>query len=304
MEKTAAIIVTHNRKEKLRRCIEAVQGQEGTAVTGIIVVDNDSSDGTSGLFTGAGAIYDADCFYYFNTGLNIGGAGGFSFGLRKAAELGFEYAWLMDDDTVPSNTALSELLYFEEKHGSDYGFLSSRTVWRDGSLCLMNIQRETLTQNVRDFSRPYIRIEMASFVSLLIPMRIVREVGLPYREFFIWTDDWEYTRRISRKYPCFLVTGSVAVHDMENNIKADIVSDSAERTDRYRYLYRNDVVLYRREGLRGFAYEVIRLSVHLGRVALSRNSLCEKIRRATIIIGGTMDGLSFYPVPDRPESER
>lgn len=304
MEKTAAIIVTHNRKDKLRKCIEAVQGQEGTAAPGIIVVDNDSSDGTSDLFTGAGAEYDAGGFYYYNTGLNTGGAGGFCFGLRKAAELGFEYVWLMDDDTVPSSTALSELLGFEEKQGSDYGFLSSKAVWRDGSLCLMNVQRETLTHNVSDFSRAYVDIKMASFVSLLIPMRIVREVGLPYREFFIWTDDWEYTRRISRKYPCYLVTDSVVVHDMKSNIKADIASDSCERTDRYRYLYRNDVVLYRREGIRGVVYETLRLSAHLARVVLSGNSLHEKKRRAGIIIKGTADGLSFYPMPDRLNSNK
>ena len=267
------------------------------------MVDNDSSDGTSSLFTGTVAEYDTDSIYYFNTGLNIGGAGGFSFGLRKAAKLGFEYSWLMDDDTIPSNTALSELLNFEVKHGSDYGFLSSMAIWNDGSLCQMNIQRETLTHNVRDFKRPYIGIEMASFVSLLIPMHIVKDVGLPYKEFFIWTDDWEYTRRISRKHPCYLVTNSTVVHEMERNIKADIASDSAERIDRYRYLYRNDVVLYRREGIRGFAYEILRLSAHLVRVAVSGNNLHEKKRRVKVIIGGTLDGLSFYPVPDRLDSD-
>ena len=304
MVKIAAIIVTHNRKEKLCKCIEAVRRQVGTTAPKVIVIDNDSNDGTTSLFVGAGAEYDSGSFYYFNTGLNIGGAGGFCFGLRKAAELGFEYAWLMDDDTIPSNTALSELMKFEEEYGSDYGFLSSKAVWSDGSICLMNIQRETLTQNVRDFSKSYISIVMASFVSLLIPMRIVKEVGLPYREFFIWTDDWEYTRRISRKHPCYLVTNSNVVHDMKSNIKADIASDSAERTERYRYLYRNDVVLYRREGIRGFVYEALRLSAHLGRVAISRNNLKEKIRRVEIIIGGTVDGLSFYPVPERLESDQ
>ena len=105
MSKIAAVIVTYNRKELLLECVEAILGQEET-VPSIIVVDNDSSDGTEQALEG----YVAEgTVTYFNTGSNLGGAGGFQYGIRKAVELGYDYLWIMDDDCIPSRTALATL---------------------------------------------------------------------------------------------------------------------------------------------------------------------------------------------------
>jgi GT2 family glycosyltransferase len=211
----------------------------------------------------------------------------------------------MDDDCVPADDALEEFLKADARHGHyadgspGYGFLAGKVLWRDGSPCVMNIPRETVTRNLKDWTRGDVRIEMASFVSLFIPAGVVREVGLPYRQFYIWTDDWEYTRRISRRYPCYLASGSFALHDTEVNAGADIATASADRIGRFRYLYRNDVFLYRREGIRGFAYESARLTAHCLRIAAGRMSLGEKKKRIGILIRGTWDGLGFFPEPDR-----
>ena len=70
------------------------------------------------------------------------------------------------------------------------------------------------------------------------------------KEFFIWTDDWEYTRRISRKYKCYVVTDSEVIHKTKSNIGANIAIDSEDRIERYRYAYRNEMYLYKREGLK------------------------------------------------------
>ena len=39
--------------------------------------------------------------------------------------------------------------------------------------------------------------EQATFVSLFLKAGTIRAVGLPVKEFFIWGDDIEYTRRIT-----------------------------------------------------------------------------------------------------------
>ena len=44
----------------------------------------------------------------------------------------------------------------------------------------------------------------------------MRQFGLPIAEFFIWSDDWEYTRRISRAKPCYVIPASRVVHAMQN----------------------------------------------------------------------------------------
>ena len=43
----AAVIVTYNRRDKLRNCMDAVISQKGNAVPDIIIVDNNSTDGTA-----------------------------------------------------------------------------------------------------------------------------------------------------------------------------------------------------------------------------------------------------------------
>ena len=295
--KTSAVILTYNRKEMLKTCIDAVKAQK--ADTDIIVVDNGSSDGTADLFTGKDPVYATANIHYFNTGHNTGCAGGFTFGIRKAFELGYDYVWLMDDDCVPSVTALSELLRYAALYEGSFGFLSSKVLWTDGSICRMNLQRRTLVRNVSDMRPAVIPVVMASFASLLIPMRVIRDVGLPYREFFIWTDDWEYTRRISLKYPCMMIPSSEVTHYIKDKSKADISTAAPDRLHRFRYLYRNDVVLYRREGIKGAAYESVRLPAHILRILLSSLDIKEKNRRIGILIEGTAEGLRFYPEPDR-----
>ena len=295
--RVAAVIVTYNRKEKLLNCIRALTSQTAGAPD-IIVVDNNSTDGTReeiSEFAANGSVK------YYNTGYNSGGAGGFTYGLRKAAEAGYDLMWLMDDDCIPAPDALEKYIDFDRTHTGEYGFLSGKVLWKDGSICNMNIQRETVFRNVWNWDRDVIEVEMASFVSLLIPGRVVRDVGLPFRKFYIWTDDWEYTRRISRKYPCYLITASTAIHDTAENSAAHIHSAPEDRIWRFRYLYRNDVYLYRREGIKGFCYEAARLTLHLRRIAASRNTWQEKAVRAAILLNGTYEGLRFYPEPERAQ---
>lgn len=286
----AAIVVTYNRKDLLTENIEHLLAQSAKGVLDIIIIDNHSTDGTKEALS---RFINDKQITYVDTGANLGGAGGFQFGIKYAAEKGYDYVWVMDDDCMPEPDTLQEFLNADQKLNGKYGFLSSKVLWKDKSICTMNVQRRTLTRNVQDFSSDFVPVVMASFVSLFMPVSVVVQEGLPIKEFFIWTDDWEYTRRISKKYPCYLVNKSIVIHKSKSNIGANISNDSLDRLDRYNYLYRNDVYLYRREGLAGFAYEAARLSWHIVKVLKSAPN--NKLKRIGKIIGGTMHGLSFNP---------
>ena len=290
MEKrTAAVVVTYNRKELLAENIQCLLAQRPVSPD-IVIIDNHSTDGTKEAIQ---QFIDDNKVQYCDTGANLGGAGGFSFGIRFAAEKGYDYVWVMDDDCMPDPDALAAFFSADEQLNGQYGFLSSKVLWKDGNLCTMNLQRETLTQNIQGFDKKIQPVVMASFVSLFLPARIIKEMGLPIKEFFIWTDDWEYTRRISRKYGCYAVADSVVVHKSKNNIGANIATESADRLDRFDYLYRNDVYLYRREGIKGFCYEAARLTSHCARVILkSKDNKGKRLRK---IISGTWKGLFFHP---------
>lgn len=305
-----AVVVTFNRKELLLQCIDHLRNQrisrglgtgEATPTASelaIMVIDNASTDGTEEALR---SLVEAGIIDYRNTGSNLGGAGGFNFGMRAAVEAGYDYCWVMDDDCLPSPEALQGLIDAHYGLQGAYGFLSSVVRWTDGSICKMNVQRHPLTRDIEDFTLDLQPCTLASFVSLFVPTAVIREVGLPIKDFFIWTDDWEFTRRISRRYDCFVVGGSVVTHASANNGAGTIVDDVPERLERYRLIYRNDVVLYRQEGILGYGFLVARALNHMGRVIL--RSPDHKLEKLAIIAKSNLDGLSFHPAIEYPEVE-
>lgn len=288
-KKVIAVIVTYNRKELLKESINALLKQNYKNLR-ILIIDNNSTDGTkehiSEELKNENVIYE-------NTGENLGGAGGFNYGMKLAANMDCDYVWIMDDDCIVHKDSLQELVNSAEKLKDNFGFLSSKVLWKDNSICTMNIPKRKFSKWLKDFETNYQEIAMASFVSLFVKKDIVVEEGLPIKEFFIWTDDWEYTRRLSRKYKCYYITSSVVTHKSASNIGANIASVDGDRLNRFKYMYRNDVVLYRREGFIGWVLLYLRLCLHKLRVLKSDKK--DKKDRIKLINAAIKEGKKFYP---------
>ena len=103
----AAVVVTYNRKELLTECLTAIAEQTRIPDT-ILIIDNASTDGTEEMFAKDG-VFDNALFDYQKMESNLGGAGGFYEGIRRAFNNGADWIWIMDDDTIPSKTALEEI---------------------------------------------------------------------------------------------------------------------------------------------------------------------------------------------------
>ncbi|HJD32425.1 MAG TPA: glycosyltransferase family 2 protein, partial [Candidatus Eisenbergiella stercorigallinarum] len=230
--KLLALIITYNRLPLLKECIQAVLGQTWNPF-GILVIDNHSTDGTWEYLK---TLEGKDGISFLRLEQNTGGSGGFHIGIREALHRGYSHIWLMDDDTVPDIHAAERLLSADRLLG-EYGFLVSLPVWKDGSLCKMNLPLPGQFRREKGhiLQEGLLPVRKATFVSMLLKADIVREVGLPIREFFIWGDDQEYTERISKKYKCYLVLSSVVQHKTQNNLGSDISTDSPERIERYYY---------------------------------------------------------------------
>ena len=288
LQHIAAVVVTYNRLPLLRQCLAALTAQTAQGLT-IFLIDNASTDGTAEAIRAM----DLPNLVYRNTGKNLGGAGGCAYGVREAALAGYDALWLMDDDTLPTPTALEALLQADRALQGRYGWLSSRALAPDGTDQPMNLQRVTPYKDLPNFDGERIPAVMASFVSLFLRTETVRQYGLPIAEFFIWSDDWEYTRRISRVQPCYVVPASWVVHAMQNPGIVNIAADVSARWERYRYFYRNDVVLYRREGLRGWLWLLAKDAWHT--VQVLRSPQDRKAWRIGIIWKGFAAGVAFHP---------
>jgi rhamnopyranosyl-N-acetylglucosaminyl-diphospho-decaprenol beta-1,3/1,4-galactofuranosyltransferase len=201
-----AVIVTRDRLALLQQCLAALDAQTRPPDR-VLVVDNASSDGTAAwLATREGV-------EVLRLAQNAGGAGGFHAGLRAAVEGGAEWAWLMDDDTIARPTALAELV---DADAPGTVLRASVAVWRDGRLHPMNVpgfERDDVAPLVDGAARRVLPLRTATFVSLLVHRDAVERFGLPHADFFIWSDDIEYTARVTRGGgAAVLVPASVVEH--------------------------------------------------------------------------------------------
>jgi GT2 family glycosyltransferase len=214
----AAVIVTYNRADKLGTVLDHVLAQE-RAPQQVIVVDNASTDDTEKVLA---AYADRPTVSIERLTENTGGAGGFSRGMSLAYERGADFVWIMDDDCYADPTALGELLdghaAAEKSMGMRLPYACSVVRWTDGDLCEMNNPEPTW-----DWGKLLVRgessvlVNSCSFVSVLFPRWVLGEFGLPLAEYFIWFDDQEYTRRITKAGPGIQVLRSTVTHDLGVN---------------------------------------------------------------------------------------
>ncbi len=301
-----AVVVTCNRKELLKECVDALL--QCRRDCDIMVIDNASTDGTDSFMRdwlknnrhcnvkNQNSNLSAGYIRYVRLKENTGGAGGFSKGIREGIRRKYKYIWIMDDDTIVNKTTLDELKNAVDKTKGDFGYLSSDAVWTDGKPCRMNIQHYDGSR----FNAAYkllgdgiIPIKSATFVSLFINSEAVLSCGLPYKEYFIWGDDKEYTLRLSGEYACYRVKNSKVLHKMKNNNGSDIIRDDIARIDRYRYAYRND---FRTACICGagsvFNYMVVFLRTI---IRILQSDSPYKIKRIRIMLNGMLEGMFFKP---------
>ena len=215
----AAVVVTFNRLQKLQRTISSIRAGDHCPDT-IVLVNNASTDGTDAYLESISGDKDITIL---DLPKNLGGAGGFAAGLRKAWELGHEWFWIMDDDCYPEPTSLSRLL--QEHTGLEVylkrplSFSCSVVKAPDGNLCEMN-EAVTMWDWPRYLVHGFnsVKVSECTFVSVLLPRWTVEEHGLPLAEYFIWFDDKEFTKRLTRAaHPGVQVLDSQVVHDMGVN---------------------------------------------------------------------------------------
>lgn len=207
--RVVAVVVAYNRRELLLEAVTALANQSH-AVAAIVLVDNASSDGSGEAVQEA--FPDIDLV---TLPRNTGGAGGFTVGVARALRHAPQWIWLMDDDTVPTPSALEELLRAVSAVPG-VTVAGSRAIWTDGHEHPMNTPRQKpmvgRAERARAARADSIAIRSTSFVSMLVSADAVRRHGLPVADYFIWNDDFEYSTRLLRHGKGLHVPASVVVH--------------------------------------------------------------------------------------------
>ncbi|MFD0704703.1 glycosyltransferase [Alloscardovia venturai] len=239
-----AVVVSYNRERLLKECLDGLAAQT-YPVARTIVVDNASTGGAVSVVESHPSKPEL-----MKLNENVGGAGGFAVGIALAArKTDTDYVWIMDDDTVPTPTALEKLVEAineaERVNGDEPVIVGSKAVWIDGREHLMNKPRArrwihhgapTLTH-----SHGAYQARSFSFVSCCINAHEIRaRKALPIGAYFLWNDDFEFTTRLLKESTGYYVPESVVEH------KTKVFgSSNADPGARFRFEVRNKQWLFK-----------------------------------------------------------
>lgn len=225
----ACVVVTYNRLDCLKKNIECLKKQTHR-IDRIFIIDNASSDGTNEYMTTTFA--QDDQIEYVRLNENTGGSGGFSYGVEKAYESGADCIWGMDDDAFPHANALEKLMAVRSKVGDKAALWSNC----DGN-CLQN----------------YEEVQSWMFVGFFITRDMIKKVGFPRNDYFIYWDDHEYARRLRKGGFCiYKVRDSVIEHRDANKNYYPAKKIGFKKLKMYKmadwkvyYYVRNKILTYR-----------------------------------------------------------
>lgn len=215
----AAVVVTFNRIKELGRCLEAVLHQTRRPDV-VLVVDNGSTDGTGDWVRA----HFNEPVRLLQLPANRGGAGGFAAGLKAAYDGGWDWIWLMDDDGVPADHALEELLRAAECRAAPAVFNSAVVDNEDPGALTFGVWESDEQGRPRRLISDYSSLVRAAgatrefpgwgcfFNGTLLPRRVVETVGLPDARLFIRGDEVDFHFRVQRRYAIWTVVSSRHFH--------------------------------------------------------------------------------------------
>ena len=169
----------------------------------IVVVNSNSTESR----------FEQGRFIFIHTGSNLGGAGGFAFGLNEALKLSPAWVWTCDDDAeAEQNTIIEDLVNGAERSSSD---LIAPII-----VSPQDTKRLSFPFRVR-FHRTWIRKEIEStefiqgqahlFNGSLFKASMISTLGLPDTRLFIRGDEQEYLLRIKKSRYVVTTTTKVAM---------------------------------------------------------------------------------------------
>lgn len=205
-KKICAIVITYNRKEELKKNIESLIKQN--IEVDILVVDNNSNDGTESLIQKFQKVNDNIIYLKLNN--NVGGAGGFYNGIDKALKLGYELFVLMDDDGRPLQEDTIEQLLNVYDNEKDKNVIINSVVYSDyeKGILSFNLLGTKIYSDLKEYIKDdKIEGNINPFNGTLIPKCVIEKIGKPKKEFFISGDETEYSLR-AKKNGCRLITAT------------------------------------------------------------------------------------------------
>lgn len=230
------VIVTYNRLEKLKKTLWHYENQT-KRFRNLFIVDNCSNDGTDKYLKEWYEEHkDKDKFnaIIIRAEENLGGAGGFYLGQKKAMELNADWVFVADDDAYAAPSMVEEFFKFIETHDTKkIAAVCAEVLNVDGSVCvyhrsthsIVDGEYRRISSREEDYKKECFYIDDLSYVGSFLNAKALKQVGLVNPKYFIYFDDSEHSVRL-KKYGEIIVVPSIKItHDGGSESKdKDIVA--------------------------------------------------------------------------------
>jgi GT2 family glycosyltransferase len=300
-------VLSYNRKEIAAICLRALLGQT-RPVDQVVVFDNGSTDGTKDYLEGEGLLAFENVSFV-RVEKNQGPAAGFRALFQHCYAEGCDWLWVMDDDVIPEPNALEELVSAYTTNFStpeSIGFLASYLRSPDGQP--NNVP--DIDNRQEGFAPPkwaellgqgLVRIQFSTLCADFIPRSTMERFGFPCADFYYGGEDIDYSLRVARERPSYLVGRSTALHLRAVTGKFHILTETdSKRISFYFYYYRNQLYLRRAYSYLG-RYALVRfliLGIWDACLAAPRGKMGRAM--SATVLRGLAAGIFFQPSRSAP----
>ncbi|TPE15920.1 MULTISPECIES: glycosyltransferase [unclassified Pantoea] len=289
--KIAALIVTYNRLEKLKKCWAAV---EPLSFHEIVIVDNASTDATSDWLN---SLNDPR-LKIISSEVNDGGAGGFYRGSEWIA-LNSTPDWVLffDDDAYPDSTLLEKFVASDRQNAQA---IATCVLDTRGARCKMNIPWKKIPNTVSDLLHysgknsefeavefVSTEIQAFSFVGVFVAFDTLKETyKFINKSLFIYFDDVFYSWKLH-------IEGCKLLYNPDLVFHHDVVeSSSAMMPWKIYYLARN-LISSRYIFPDKKPFSVVSILMRITKYYLMAVKSESKVSYLTSLSRGVIDGLLF-----------
>ena len=240
-ETVLALVVTYNRLNYLKRCLEFLENQD-RKINQILVINNDSNDGTQQF------LEEKKSINVINQE-NLGSAGGWYTGIEYAINNNFDYIWMMDDDGYPDKNAyqilqnsftknmscISSVLINEfdkSKFVFPYPLFNKKGIPRIG----LNKSSISLVNQLQEFCKDDLYPWTHLFNGALISIESVKKIGNVNKDYFMYGDEVDFLFRLKK-------AGNIFSHRKAIHYHPTIYNRPYNNVQIF-YFLRNSLIIY------------------------------------------------------------
>lgn len=233
----SVILVNYNTLHLTKECIDSIFEKTQGISFEIILVDNDSQDGSREQFS------EDKRIIFIESGGNIGFGRANNLGVKKATG---KYIFFLNTDTLLVNNAIKCFFDYCEEHSHDkFGGIGCLLQDKEGNTIHSFARFPTLTSNLRDFlvapiykklgktyqrydttdddvTKDSFRVDYVTGADLFVSRELIDKCGAFDKDFFMYFEETEMQHRWTRNgNPSYIIKSPKIIHLEGGSVNKD-----------------------------------------------------------------------------------